>query len=393
MAAKHSSPYPGVRYREHPTRLHRGAPDCYFTLRYRRDGRAIEEALGWASDGWSAKKAAAILAELNRAHATGQPGHTLVTLRAEAERRRDAEAQAATQAARDAQSLRHLAETHYLPWATRNKRSASDDAQRLRLHVLPRLGDLTPAEITVGHIESLRDELLSRRSPATTLQCLAVLRATLNHLSRLGLFEGRNPVCGIRLPRLQNARLRFFTRDEFTRFIDAAADLPLFQDAAILAVNTGLRLGELMRLARPDVDLVHGLLHVRDTGGKPGGIVPVNAAAAAVLARRLDVGLPRLFAPRGDRHWYSDMFRRVADRCGINDGITDRRHLLTFHSLRHTFASWLALDGTDLYRIQRLMRHESLAMTQRYAHLIPSALQSDVARLCAPPCPPDSCGA
>jgi len=67
----------------------------------------------------------------------------------------------------------------------------------------------------------------------------------------------------------------------------------------------------------------------------------------------------------------SDTFERTVKKLGFNEGITDRRHLLTFHSLRHTFASWLAMNGEQLKTIQELMRHKTIQMTVKYAHLIP----------------------
>jgi len=61
------------------------------------------------------------------------------------------------------------------------------------------------------------------------------------------------------------------------------------------------------------------------------------------------------------------------DSIGLNDGVDDPRQRVVFHTLRHTFASWLAMSGTDIYTIKELMRHKTLTMTMRYAHLIPDA--------------------
>jgi integrase len=55
----------------------------------------------------------------------------------------------------------------------------------------------------------------------------------------------------------------------------------------------------------------------------------------------------------------------------FNEGITDKRQKLVFHSLRHTFASWLAMQGTPIYTIAQLMGHKSITMSERYAHLSP----------------------
>ncbi len=59
MGAKwRTTKYPGVRFREHATRRHGVVKDRYFSIRYQRDGRRQEKALGWASEGWTAEKAA-----------------------------------------------------------------------------------------------------------------------------------------------------------------------------------------------------------------------------------------------------------------------------------------------------------------------------------------------
>ena len=67
----------------------------------------------------------------------------------------------------------------------------------------------------------------------------------------------------------------------------------------------------------------------------------------------------------------SNAFERVIDRIGFNDGITDRRYRVVFHTCRHTFASWLASQGVPIYTISKLMGHKSISMSERYSHLSP----------------------
>ena len=74
----------------------------------------------------------------------------------------------------------------------------------------------------------------------------------------------------------------------------------------------------------------------------------------------------------------SNAFARVVDILKLNEGITDNRQKVVFHTLRHTYASWLTQLGTDLYVVQKLMGHSSFAMTQRYAHLAPELLKKAV---------------
>lgn len=77
----------------------------------------------------------------------------------------------------------------------------------------------------------------------------------------------------------------------------------------------------------------------------------------------------------------SNSFKDTVNELGFNDGITDRRQKLVFHSLRHTCASWLVMSGVDLYVVKEILGHASIAMTERYSHLRPGHLHSAMAKL------------
>ena len=387
-----SSTVKGVRYREHPERMHRGVPDRYFSIRFSRQGRDIEEGLGWASEGWNLSKAQRIREKLRTAYTTGEGPATLAETRA----RLESEKEACDSSRDDAATYKVLAETYYLPWARREKKSAGTDEERLKNYLYIEYGDLPLSAITTADITAFRDRLLKKLSRATVKQILALLRKTFNHFSSLGLYTLRNPVSGVKMPRLDNACERFLTRAEYDRLVEAACETehPELRDAIILSVHTGLRLGEICRLEAQDVDLAHGYVTVREDGGKPGGVVPLNTVVLTMLRRRMKGKVNgRVFSIHRQGKELSRQFCRLALTLGLNRGDEDRQHRLTFHSLRHTFASWLALADVELYRIQKLMRHKTPAMTQRYAHLRPSGLRNDVAYLCASPDPPGQDGA
>ena len=71
----------------------------------------------------------------------------------------------------------------------------------------------------------------------------------------------------------------------------------------------------------------------------------------------------------------------AVDACELNKDSTSARDKVVFHTLRHTFGSWLAMAGTDIYRIKTLMRHKTIKMTMRYAHLLPDATRDAVENL------------
>jgi integrase len=66
---------------------------------------------------------------------------------------------------------------------------------------------------------------------------------------------------------------------------------------------------------------------------------------------------------------------------GMNEGVTDARQKVVFHTLRHTFASWLVMRGVPLYDVAKLMGHNTIVMTQRYAHLAPDRLRASAVGL------------
>jgi integrase family protein len=66
------------------------------------------------------------------------------------------------------------------------------------------------------------------------------------------------------------------------------------------------------------------------------------------------------------------------EKLGLNAGVNDPRQKVVFHTLRHTFASWLVQKGVPLHTVAELMGHRSIAMTQRYAHLSPESLRNAV---------------
>jgi site-specific recombinase XerD len=73
-----------------------------------------------------------------------------------------------------------------------------------------------------------------------------------------------------------------------------------------------------------------------------------------------------------------DTFMKAVNKIGLNDSIQDSRLKVVFHSCRHSFASWLVTDGTDLFQVKELMGHKTVAMAARYSHLSPDTLKRAV---------------
>jgi integrase len=132
------------------------------------------------------------------------------------------------------------------------------------------------------------------------------------------------------------------------------------------------------------VDLDTGIIHLKPEGtkNKTGRSVFMTQDVKDMLvvikpddANRDDLVFPGRGGVKIGKP--SKTFKRVAGRL-FNEGVKDSRQRVFFHTLRHTYASWLVTEGVDLYRVKELLGHKDLTMTQRYAYLAPDTLRGAV---------------
>jgi integrase len=246
--------------------------------------------------------------------------------------------------------------------------------------------------------------------PATVNRDLDRARAALNFAVKLGFIE-RNPVPDVKRLNVDNRRVRFLSADEEKALRKALADRekkrrrerksanarlklrhleprPVWPDhgftdhvvpLVLLALNTGLRRGELLGLTWENVDLGREQLAIAASTSKSQRTrhLPLNAEALDVLTRWKKQGTGTGHVFRGldgermghvNRSWGS-----LVEAAGLSN--------FRFHDLRHTFASKLVLNQVDLYTVQQLLGHSDSKLTQRYAHLSPGHLADAVAKL------------
>lgn len=135
-----------------------------------------------------------------------------------------------------------------------------------------------------------------------------------------------------------------------------------------MAINTGMRKGEILNLKWENVDLKHGLILLDITKNGERREIPINETVRATLQalpRRLDI--PHVFFNPKTGLPYRDIkgsFATALRRSKILD--------FRFHDLRHTFASHLVMANIDLTTVKELLGHKDIKMTLRYAHLAPS---------------------
>lgn len=394
MATWTTTKTPGIRFRSHSTRKNGVGFDKYFAIRMYVDGKRIEQGLGWATEGWSEKKAAAVLAELkaNKTLGTGP-----ATLQEKREIRQQAEIEAAEREAEEkARNITYgyIFKERYYPHVQhnrRNQRSIEREEDLHRLWIAPVLADRPIREVMPIHLERIKKNMTKAgRAPRTIQYCLAVVRQVFNYALNNNLFEGKNPAGatgGVKRPKVDNRRTRFLSRQEAADILKILSErTPNIHDMALFALYTGARAGEVFNLKWGDADLFQGVAMLTDTKSGKNRAVYLTKDVKDMLARRRPEnpqGAALVFTARGDIKItrISNSFAKVVNELKLNEGVTDPRQRVMFHTLRHTFASWLAMDGINPFHLKELLGHSDLKLTERYSHLSESALKQAAMRI------------
>jgi integrase len=272
-----------------------------------------------------------------------------------------------------------------LPRKRDGKRQATQLAWWSEQIGVRRLADITPSLIA-----EYRDRLASTpvpgdktRSPASVVRHLAVLsHAFTIAVKEWGWLED-NPCRKVTRPKEPRGRVRFLSDDERERLLKACCGSasPHLYTAVVLSLSTGARQGEVLGLCWRQVDFKRGLITLDDPDRIKNGErrnLPLRGLALELLkarskVRRIDTDF--VFpSQRGDG--YADM-RDAWEHALRKASIENFR----WHDLRHSAASYLAMNGATLAEIAEVLGHKTLAMVKRYAHLSDGHVAGVVTRM------------
>jgi len=378
--------YPGVRYREHETRKHGVGWDRYFSIRYRFDSKMYESGLGWTSQGWTTEKASSELAELKKNAKTGSGPLTLAEKRDLARQGKEAEAQAKQEEEKQALTFGQYFEKTYHPAAAVSKKHNTwkQEGSYCKVWLKPNIGRMRLMDLRPLHIEKIKRAMVKKKKAPRTIQAvLALARQVWNHARNNDIVSGDWPGRSVKAGRFDNRRMRFLTHDECEALISKLREVsPQVANMALLSLDTGMRAGEIFSLTWENVNMDTGQIRVMDTkSGKNRTAYMTQRVKDMFQALEDDQGLVFPSNTGGRVGQISATVVRIIKAIGLNDGITDSRNKATFHSFRHTFASRLVANGTDLYTVKELMGHSTLAMTERYSHVSNDSLELAVKRM------------
>jgi integrase len=276
-----------------------------------------------------------------------------------------------------------------------NKKPGSRRAQQYQLDWWrEQLGDYTLDKVTPALIVEYRDKLArgtepigkkrliankkpkgkkkkrkaKKRSPATVARFLAALSHVFTVAMKEWQWVERNPLRRVSKPKEPRGVVRFLDDKERAALLEACrlSESKDLYCAVVIALSTGCRKGELMSLRWPQVDLKRGLLTFEDTKNDERRSVPLVGHARKLMKqraklRRLDSDLVFPGRRPGKSIDLTNPWKTALERSEVKS--------FRWHDLRHSCASYLAMNGATLAEIAEVLGHKTLQMVKRYAHL------------------------
>jgi integrase len=367
----------GVRARDHATRKHGVKPDRYFTIRFTSDGKQVEEALGWASEKWTLKRAQEELGKLREANRTGQGVATLRERRAKADAARKAE----DQKERSEKTVAVLWERYVKEVMIANKPGTVGEKERMwRGRIEPAIGGLKVKDVSeedVGAIVRGPLRLDGKRVVGGMAESGNLYRL-LHHMFKKALGWGLrpremgNPLENVTKPKAKR-RMRLLTGGEvgaLLKELDKTEAEKTEQGAVIAVIRatilSGWRISELLKLEWSFVRRDEMEFHLPDTK-TDFSRRPMSSDMLALLDRVTRMpGATFVFhsadAPKEPLpyHAVEKAFGRITKAAGVRD--------CTLHTVRHWFATMTANSVSNPRVGMALTGHKSHQAYMIYVH-------------------------
>lgn len=362
MGKRKSTKFLGVQARESDDKRYKGRPDVCYTIDYRdATGKRIRKDVGWASQGFTAKLASEMRATLIHAART-----------------KSAMGAIAMPGQDKAPVFREAWLLYKKDWLVANGKAVKSDEGLINGH-LARFASCTLDQITAYELDRLMADMRSNGlSDQTIRHAVGLVRRIMRRMAKWGLYNGPLPFDALTMPKLNNSRERFLSPEESRALLEELGKRsPRVWLMALISLHCGLRFGEIARLRFGDVDFSGMSIFIAESkSGKSRYAVMTedvkNGIALLPATRPGDLLFPTKSGGIMDE--IPDSFSRAVNKLKLNgpedDRITDPRRRVVFHTLRHTYASWLAAGGQGQLTIADRLGHHSLEMTKRYTHLM-----------------------
>ncbi|MDK2091252.1 site-specific integrase [Aliarcobacter butzleri] len=242
-------------------------------------------------------------------------------------------------------------------------------------HIKPFLGHRDVDEITsddIKEVQKFKRNILAERTVNALIQ---IIGAIYNVAIQKDIFKNNNPVNkSVKRINVDNKRERYLTLEEINILLNEIKHEEYLYIFVQLALQTGGRMGTILSISKKDIRLESNSIQLKDHKNNSTYLGFFNNELKYFLEKRIkNLNANDFIIDRG-KQVIQDRLTKIYNK-HFNVGLAndDRKNRVVTHTLRHTFASHLAIKGTPIYTIQKLMNHKDITMTLRYAKLAPDS--------------------
>lgn len=269
---------------------------------------------------------------------------------------------------------------NYFEYSEVHNRGHKNQLWRYNKHLKPYCEELTIDEITPILIEKIQRDKSKTLAPKTVNHLIQIIGTIFNHAIDREVIKVTNPTKKVKKLVINNQRLRYLSIEEINELYETIKDNEQLYLFTKLALNTGGRLHTVANIKKKDIDFENKIVSLTDfknqttyKGFLQDETIELLKSKIHTLKsndyvlldgtniNNLDDLLSRRLRPILDKLFNQELDTR------------DAQNRVVTHTLRHTFASHLAINGTPIFTIQNLMNHKDIKMTMRYAKLAPDS--------------------
>ena len=264
-------------------------------------------------------------------------------------------------------------------------------------HISPFIGDKDIESITDSDIENImlqKKDTLSHRTINIIVEKISTI---FNFSIKKKLFSGSNPARSIEKLSENNERTRFLSTEEINELLKNVKTNDILYLFTVLSLTTGGRLKTICDIKIQDIDLKHKIITLYDFKNKTNyqGFIKDDKFFTRLLKKHMKDKNPTDFLLGRETlvaiyryiqrtlskildTLFNQALLKSLDNYSLAEQAEKRRNKVVIHTLRHTFASQLVINGTPIFTVQNLMNHKDLKMTQRYAKLAPDSGRNSI---------------
>ena len=258
-------------------------------------------------------------------------------------------------------------------WQLHGKELEGRSAKYMWQLMKNKFGKVRMKELTSTKLQQFYNELAAKNKSSTCNRYFAVLGAVIEFGIKHDLWNGKNPCIVVSKKPEDNARESYWDKDSLEKVFHYCKKT--VRQVALFALHSGARRKEIFNLDWENINMNLGIIYILKSKTHKKRIIPMSDSLKSLL---VEIGVKKagkVFTI--NINTFESAFKRAKNKAGIKG--------LTFHDLRHTFATTFRMRNGSMSNLQGILGHTTPRMTNRYAHLSPEYLNQIIRCMNTPP--------